>query len=87
MSGRPNIEGSNPVELPPTVQHVWGWFLTVHNGRQVGMNGPSPISNLEILAFYALEQIMTDGWETNAIRRLDMVAMASQKSGAEPKEE
>lgn len=75
MTGRMPEEGINPVELPQIATHVWEWFLVLSGGRQVGMNGSSPLSSMEILAFFQLEGIAPESWELNAIRRLDRVAL------------
>lgn len=70
-------EGINPVDLPEVAWHVWEWFLQLSGSRQSGIAGPVPLSNLEILAFFQLEGVSPDGWELQAIRALDRVAMES----------
>lgn len=76
MTGRMPAEGINPATIPEIAQHVWAWFLMLNACRQSGM-GPSPISHSEMLAFFTLEGIMPEGWELQAIRALDNVALES----------
>ena len=68
-------EGINPEELPSEAAHVWHWFLELHESRSQGMNGPQPITNLEILAYAGLTGIQFEGWELAAMRRLDRLAL------------
>lgn len=75
-------EGINPIPLPDAVRHVWSWFLQLHCARQYGHNGPQPITNSEMLAFFDLECIEPSGWEPLAIRILDRVALEQIYSGS-----
>jgi hypothetical protein len=83
MTGTMPEEGRNPVEAPQAVMHLWGWFLQLNGSRQQGMNGAQPISNVEYLAFFTLEDLALEGWETAALRRLDGIALESSRTAAD----
>lgn len=67
-------EGVNPVELSPSMAHVWGWFIALDSKRSVGMNGANPISESEMGWFFRNRQIEVQPWELEAISRIDLVA-------------
>lgn len=77
MTGRMPDEGINPVEFPESIQHVWGWFLTLNHKRPPAMAGVSPIPESEIGWFFRNRCICPDGWELDALAALDMVARDS----------
>lgn len=68
-------EGINPVSFPEAVGHVWEWFLHLNASRQAGMGGPMPVTYTEIAAFFNLEGVELSGWELQAIRWLDRIAL------------
>lgn len=76
MTGRMPPEGVNPVEFPQAVSHLWQWFMQLSNARQPGM-GVSPITYPDLHAFFSLYGITPDGWELDAIRVLDGIALES----------
>lgn len=79
MTGRMPQDGINQAELPKAVAHIWGWFMRMNACRQGGMGGALPISHMEMLAFFQLEGHRPDGWELDAIRLLDGIALDSQR--------
>ena len=77
VSGRMPEEGINPGSIPAEVAHVWSWFTALRESAGAGLNGPLPITNLEMLAFFTLEGMALEGWETRAIRAVDSAYLRS----------
>ncbi len=69
-------EGINPVEFPDVLYDLWQWFLDLNASRTSGM-GPSPITQLDLLAYSQLHQVRFEQWQLSAIRHLDRVALSS----------
>ena len=65
------------MELPENCYEVWKWFIDLHNARGSNGMGISPISYLEIDAYFRLMDISPSDWEVSLIRRFDIVAMNS----------
>lgn len=69
-------EGINPMEPAEAGMHVWSWFCSLMASRQNGMDGgPQRLTNQEVLAFFTIEGIVPEGWETKALRLLDMASL------------
>lgn len=80
-------ELENLVEMPESVAHCWHWFLDLNNSRASGF-GISPISYLEIQAYFNLMQLEVDPSEIEVIKMFDRIAMevaSEQPSKAEKK--
>lgn len=76
MTGRMPEEGINPVDFPEALAHLWQWFLQLNSARQSGMSA-SPITYPDMRAFFSLYGIAPQGWELDAIRLLDGIALES----------
>jgi len=61
-------------ELSPLFHECWLWFLRLNNKRQSGM-GVSPISFLDMQAFFYLLQYNPEQWEIEMIERFDNIAL------------
>lgn len=81
MTGRTQPEGINPIEFPEALAHLWQWFLQLNSARQPGM-GASPITYPDMQAFFSLYGIAPQGFELDAIRLLDSVALESMTEKA-----
>lgn len=58
---------SADIDVPDVVEYLWQWFFDLSRGRSSGMNGPNPLSALEI-----------DAWERktgNIVSRDDFQAI------------
>jgi hypothetical protein len=53
------------------LQHVWGHFLHLHNGRSFGRWGPDPIRYTDIAAYTQLRDVTITPFEVELITRLD----------------
>jgi hypothetical protein len=58
-------------EVPWAGARVWGLFLRLHEGRDAGSFGPSPITYEAMEAFSAITGEPLRPWETDIIRSLD----------------
>ena len=66
-------EGLDPPPFPDVVNHVWAWFIELHNARpQTGM-GVSPITYSEISAWSSLTGVIPNPWEVGVIKSIDRV--------------
>lgn len=64
------------VELPESCEHVWIWFLRMHNTRQSSaFGGVNYISYSEMMGFFYIEGITPHPWEIRLINRLDSIAV------------
>lgn len=81
MMGKMPQEGINPIEFPEQLDFLWGWFLSLHSGRQQAMDGIAPIAESEIGWFFLNRRIDHSGWEADAIRRIDCAAIGALRSG------
>jgi hypothetical protein len=78
MTGRMPDEGINPVEFPDVLWDLWHQFLELNASRgSGGMGGPAPITQLDMYAYCQLRRIWFEGWELNAFRLLDQIALSS----------
>jgi hypothetical protein len=75
IKGRMPDEGVNPIEFPPSMSQLWAWFAQLSAKRTPVMAGMAPIAESEIGWFFRNRGISTDGWEFDAINRLDVAAM------------
>lgn len=60
-----------PPELPRIGNHISVLFFELNSGRQSGMNGPLPLSFVEIKAYGELKDINFEPWEIDAIKIMD----------------
>jgi len=58
-------------ELPLCIEHVWNWFMQLHNARGSSGFGPSPILYSEIESWIKLTGASPTRWEIEAIKSLD----------------
>ena len=70
-------EGINPVAFPESMADVWRWFMTLNRKRPQGFSGVQAISEAEIGWFFINRGITLEGWELEALDRLDAVALES----------
>lgn len=64
-------ELENEPEIPACLEHVWQWFWFLHSTRSSGMNGPLPISYLEINSWQETTHTPIRPFEVNIIKQLD----------------
>lgn len=74
-----------PVELcgpecPPSMIGHWQWFVRLNGRRQHGMNGPMPLTFVEIKAWQELMDVELTPFDVEVIIALDDVAL-NQKEG------
>ncbi len=81
MKGVMPEEGINPEESPDVLYDLWAQFLELNASRRGGLNGPEPISHVDLHAFCSLHRVRFEGWELAAIRRLDAVALEGLAGG------
>ncbi|GGF24314.1 hypothetical protein GCM10011321_14610 [Youhaiella tibetensis] len=39
------------MEVPPVAQYLWDWFWDIRRSQPAGFNGPTPITNSELMAW------------------------------------
>jgi hypothetical protein len=81
MTGTMPDEGINHAEFPDHIGYLWGWFLSLNASRGGGM-GPSPITYLEMQAYFSLMRITPSPFDIDALRRLDSIALQSATTKA-----
>jgi hypothetical protein len=59
------------VAFPGEARQAWEWFLDLHNSRGMGVNGPSPISFSDILAWSTLTGLAPTPFDVKCILALD----------------
>lgn len=69
-------EGINQAEFPDILYDLWHWFLRLNASRGGGM-GPGPITEQDIGWFFRNRRIEPQGWQLDAIRMLDGIALGS----------
>ena len=67
-------ELENLVEMPDSLLHCWHWFLDLNSTRNTGF-GVSPITFIEIEAYFKLYQMEVEPWEVEIIKVFDRIAM------------
>lgn len=67
-------ELENLVELPRSFKQCWHFFLDLNSTRNQGF-GVSPITYVEIYAYFNLMQLDYEPWEIEAIKAFDRIAM------------
>lgn len=78
------VTGQTPPELdmpdfPDVARHVWDHFLSIHQGRTYGINGPNPISYQDIESWTRLMGWTLGAWEISAIKRLDAAFLSKRE--------
>jgi hypothetical protein len=63
--------------LPVGMDHVWGYFMDLHQTRPAGGFGPGRIPRTEIAAWQDQEGIALQPWEIRAITVLDAAWIAA----------
>lgn len=61
---------------PPSLEHVWSWFLELCGGRGNTGFGPSPIAFNEIKAWSELTGTYPSPWEVTLLKRLDSLYLS-----------
>ena len=61
----------NEPSVPFCAEHLWNWFWELHSTRSAGMNGPDPISYLEIDAWEKKTGKIVHPFEVKIIKDLD----------------
>ena len=74
-AGVPEEEWGIP-EFPIVLYDLWQWFLKLHGSRGSGL-GPAPITEESIGWFFHTRRIAPQGWQLDAIRMLDRIALES----------
>lgn len=69
------IPDLHPEPPPAEVDHLWRWFLDLHEARGGGF-GVQPIGYAEIDAWARLTGLLPTPWEVSALRRLDGVYLS-----------
>ncbi len=66
------------VELPRDAEHVWEYFVDLHNER--GHNGMTPnrINSTAIKDWCMVTRVILEPWEVSAIKQLDRLWMSYQ---------
>lgn len=70
-----DIEGP---EIPPDAEHIWAWFLDLHQARGGNGFGPNPISWRDLVAWRDLTGVTIYPAEIMAIMELDRLWLKSQ---------
>lgn len=83
MTGREPPERVNPHAVQAQVEHLWTWFLILRAGQPLNLDAPAAISEAEIGWFFRNRSIVPDGWEPDAIRRIDRAAIEGLRSADE----
>jgi hypothetical protein len=78
-----NFRGDPPLEL----EHIWRWYCELGSARTSNGFGLNPLPYTEIQAYADLSGIRMTPWEVGLIKRLDMVTIKGQKSGADAEPE
>jgi hypothetical protein len=78
------VTGVAPEELrlpdfPDVARHVWDHFLSIHQGRSYGINGPNPISFQDIHFWSQLTGWTLSPWEVSTIKKLDVVFLSKKE--------
>lgn len=71
--GHPLLNEAPP--LPDGCGPLWRDFMELHNARQWGMGGPSPISFVEIDAWQRVRGVRLASWEIAAVKAGDAAYM------------
>jgi len=58
-------------EFPYLLEYIWSAFLSLNSLRTVGMNGPNPISLVEIKYWSELTENPLSAFDVELIKRLD----------------
>ena len=56
--------------MPPEAEHVWSWFLALHDGRNYGF-GANPLAWSDMAGFFALHGIKPRAWELRVLQTFD----------------
>lgn len=59
--------------IPLMAEYILQVFFELNGARQTGMNGPLPISYVEIKAYVDLKEEILEPWEVDFIKHLDRV--------------
>lgn len=57
--------------IPKRARYMWRWFWDLHSQRQHGMNGPQPLSFLEMKAWSEMTGTLLSSEEWSVIVALD----------------
>lgn len=59
------------VELPESCEHVWKWFIELHNSRSGSGFGINPISYSDMYSYFCLINMQPEEWELDLIKLID----------------
>lgn len=59
------------IELPSSCEHVWKWFIDLHNSRSGSGFGLNPISYSDIYSYFNLIDMKPEEWELDLIKIMD----------------
>jgi hypothetical protein len=63
----------NPTDLPPELEHVYGWFCELSNSRPQAFSGLEPITFPVIESWTRVTGAKPSAYEVDLIRKLDDV--------------
>lgn len=66
---------------PPTLRHLWRWFLDLSARRGGGGFGPAPLLWSEIAAWARLHRLSPTPWELDVLTALDDAFIAVRSEG------
>jgi len=64
-----------PGDMPPELEHVWDWFLTLNSARGRSESGPNPISYQDVQAWCDVTDMLVRPQEVQLIMRIDRLWM------------
>lgn len=59
------------LEIPEDGQHIWNWFMELHNKRGSTGFGAAPLLYSEVKAWKELTRVVIEPWEVLAIMSMD----------------
>lgn len=65
------------IELPVRTEHIWGYFVDLHNERTSNGMGPNKITSTAIKDWCIVTRTRLEYWEVMAIKHLDNLWMRS----------
>ena len=88
MALRQSLSGQSNVTVPAGGGLIWGWFIELSSARSWHMNGPNPITFIEIEAFSRLNLWDLKPHHISLIKAMDVVyiehCLAAHKKGGNP---
>ena len=63
-------------DIPAPLEHVWGWFWSLHEARTQSANGPNPLTYSDIKSWGELWKTWPRPLEIRVIKRLDSIYLS-----------